>query len=98
MNKILYVLQPSSYEFFLLAESLNLKSHNLFKTIDNLSHAGRSLSEAFILASTNPQYDDRLFIELQVQYIKIPSSNLGRTCCVQNMLCTEIVYDIQNNF
>ena len=27
----------------------------------------KSLSEALISASTNPQYDDRLFIELQVQ-------------------------------
>ena len=34
---------------------------------------GKSLSEAFIFASTNPQHDHRLFIELQVQYIKIPS-------------------------
>ena len=32
---------------------------------------GKSLSEALISASTNPQYDDRLFIELQVQYILI---------------------------
>ena len=53
---------------------------------------GKSLSEAPILGSTNPQYDDRLFIELQVQYMKIPSSNLG-----ENILCTEIVSDIQNN-
>ena len=30
---------------------------------------GKSLSEALIFASTNPQYNDRLFIELQVQYI-----------------------------
>ena len=30
---------------------------------------GKSLSAALIFASTNPQYDDRLFIELQVQYI-----------------------------
>ena len=36
--------------------------------------AGKSLSEALILASTNPQYDKRLFIELPVQYLKIPSS------------------------
>ena len=43
---------------------------------------GKSLSEALIFASTNPQYDNRLFIELQVQYMKIPSSNLERTCCV----------------
>ena len=30
---------------------------------------GKSLSEALIFASTNQQYDDRLFIELQVQYL-----------------------------
>ena len=35
---------------------------------------GKSLSEALTLASTNPQYDNRLFIELRVQYIKIASS------------------------
>ena len=40
---------------------------------------GKSLSEALIFASSNPQYEDRLFIELQVQYMKIPSSLLGRT-------------------
>ena len=38
---------------------------------------GKSFSEALILASTNPQYDDRLFIELRVQYFQ-----------AQNMLCT----------
>ena len=27
-------------------------------------------------------------IELQVQYMKIPSSNLGRTCCVQKLFLT----------
>ena len=27
-------------------------------------NTGKSLSEALIFASTNPQYDDRLFIEL----------------------------------
>ena len=52
------------------------------------------MSEALIFASTNPQYDDRLLIELQVQYMKIPSSNLWRTCCV----FTEFFSDIQNNF
>ena len=31
---------------------------------------GRSFSEALILASTNPQYDKRLFIDLSVQYMK----------------------------
>ena len=49
---------------------------------------GKSLSEALIFASTNPQNDDKLFIELQVQYMKIPSSNLGRTCCVQKLFLT----------
>ena len=43
---------------------------------------GKSLPVAFIFASTKPQYDNRLFIELQVQYMKIPSSNLGTTCNV----------------
>ena len=43
-------------------------------------------------ASTKPQYDARLFIELQVQYMKIPSSEYG-----ENMLCTEIDFDILNN-
>ena len=32
------------------------------------------MSEALILASTNPQYDEWLFFELQVQYMKITSS------------------------
>ena len=35
---------------------------------------GKSLSESRIFASTKPQYDDRLVIELQVQYVKFPSS------------------------
>ena len=30
---------------------------------------GKSLSEVLIFASTNPQYDDRLFIELRVQFL-----------------------------
>ena len=32
---------------------------------------GKSLLEALIFVSTNPQYDDRFFIELQVHYMKI---------------------------
>ena len=46
------------------------------------SGTGKSLSESLIFASTNPQYDDRLFIELEVQYMKIPSSEPG-----ENMFC-----------
>ena len=37
-------------------------------------YTGKSFSEALILASTNPQYDKRLFIELRVQYMKTKSS------------------------
>ena len=44
---------------------------------------GKSFSEELILASTNPQYDKRLFIELQVQHMKIPCLEHGK-----NMLCT----------
>ena len=51
-------------------------------------HKGKSMSEALIFASTNPQYDDRLFIELQVQYMEIQRSNLRRTCCVQKLFLT----------
>ena len=56
------------------------------------------MSEALIFASTNPQYDNRLFIELPVQYMKIPSSEHAvyincfecqnknkKTICVHNM-------------
>ena len=38
-------------------------------------NAGKSFSEALSLALTNPQYNKRLFIELRVQYMKIPSSD-----------------------
>ena len=47
-------------------------------------YTGKSLSEAHIFVSTNPQHDDRLFIELQVQYMKIPSSNLGEHVVYRN--------------
>ena len=61
-------------------------------------NTGKSLSEALIFASTSPQYDDRLFIELQVQYMKIPSSNLGRTCCVQKLFLTFRTIFVLNMF
>ena len=61
-------------------------------------YTGKSLSEALIFASTNPQYDNRLFLELQVQYMKIPSSNLGRTCCVQKLFLTFRTILVHNMF
>ena len=39
-----------------------------------VSSTGKSLLEALILASTNPQYDKRLSIDLPVQYMKTTSS------------------------
>jgi hypothetical protein len=59
---------------------------------------GKFLSEALIFASTNPQYDDRLFSELTVQYMKIPSSNLGRTCCVQKLFLIFRTIFVRNMF
>ena len=37
-------------------------------------NTGKALSEALILAATNPQYDKRLIIDLPVQYMKTASS------------------------
>jgi hypothetical protein len=48
------------------------------------THTGKSLLEALILASTNPLYDKRLFIDLPVQYMKTTSS--------EHELCTLIVF------
>ena len=47
----------------------NLKERNVWSFYQNLNQVctGKSLSEALIFASTNPKYDDRLFIELRVQ-------------------------------
>ena len=60
---------------------------------------GKSLSKALILGSTNPQYDKRLFIDLQVQYIKtISSEHDVYTNCfcfdIQNNLCTQHVLSL----
>ena len=63
---------------------------------------GKSFSEALILPSTNPQFDKRLFIELQVQYMKIPrSEHVVFTNCfcfsfnIQNNLCTQHVLSLE---
>ena len=61
----------------------------------DLTCTGKSLSEAFILTSTNPQYDNRLSIDLPAQYMKKTSSEHG-----ENMMGTRMVFcfGIQNNF
>ena len=37
-------------------------------TVMTIANTGYSLSEALILASINPKYDNRMLVELQVQY------------------------------
>ena len=86
-----YLLWILSVESFSSNSSLSFWQ-NENRNLSNALGRGKSLSETLIFASTNPQYDDRAFIELQVQYIKIPSSE---HC--EKMLCTEVVFDIQNN-
>ena len=61
---------------------------------------GKYFSKALILASTNPQYDKRLFIELRVQYMNIESSELVECincseCQSKNNLCTQHVLSLQ---
>ena len=48
--------------------------HDRWKAMVEMIFTGKSLSETLIFALTSPQYDDRLFNELQVQCMKIPSS------------------------
>ena len=52
-----------------------------------ISCTGYSLSEPVILTSTNPNYDDRLFFELRVQYKK-----------VHYMLCASNCSECQNKW
>ena len=57
-------------------------------------YTGKSFSEALILKSINPQYDDRLFIESRVQYKKIPSSEhvVYKDCfeCQNKKQCSQL--------
>ena len=52
---------------------------------------GKSFSEALISASTNPKYDKRLFIKLQVYYMK--TTSLEHAVFIN---CSECQY--KNNF
>ena len=54
------------------------------------NRTGKSFSEALILASTNPQYEKKLSIDLPVQYMKTISSEHG-----ENMLCAKIVLNVK---
>ena len=82
-------------EFIL--QCLNIYN-STYVIVIKLIHTGKSLSKALIFPLTNPQYDDRWFIELQVQYIKIPSSNMGRRCSVQKLFLTFRTIFVHNMF
>ena len=58
-----------------------------FVALNQLLQVHKSLAEVLTFASTNPQYDDRLFIELEIQFMKVPSLEH-----VKNILCTQIVF------
>ena len=70
----------------------------LLGNMSQCDNTGKSLSEALIFVSTKPQYDKELFIELKVQNMKIPSSNLGRTYCVQKLFLTFRTFFVHNMF
>ena len=72
---------------FDLLSDLFSSPHSSISKIQKVSFTGKSFSEAIILESTDPQCDKRLFIELQVHYMKIPSSEHD-----ENMMCTQIVF------
>ena len=67
----------------------NIVGPYIAETVATAPLTGKSLSEALIFVSTNPQYDNRLFIGLQIQYMKFPSSerdeNMLRTCCLHKL-------------
>ena len=90
----IYICQAS---FLLIIDNFWIDKQTILSSYI-LAVTGKSLSEALIFASTNPQYDDRLFIELQVQYMKIPNSNLGRACCVQKLFLTFRTMFVRNMF
>ena len=54
------------------SKSGSMSWNNFWRSIP--AFTGKSFSEALILATTNPQYDKRLLIDLPVQYMKTTSS------------------------
>ena len=70
---------------------------------------GKSLSEALIFVSPNPQYDNRLLIELRVQYEENTSSEhvVYKNCfeChnknkkqILYIICFELVFEVVNQY
>ena len=49
---------------------------------ENKEDTGKSFSETLFLASTKPQYDKRLFVDLPVQYMNALSFYVTKTVLV----------------
>mgnify|MGYP001270010502 CR=1 FL=1 len=82
VNRDLILIQPEAFGSSL--RQVTTLPKNYFGRFAHTSHiTGKSLSEALILASIIPKYDDRLFIELPVQYMKNTSS--------EDVICTKII-------
>ena len=60
----------------LLCHNQQQQKKSSFVSKGNGPSTGKSVSESLILESVNPQYDEKLFIELPKKY-------KFRTCCVQ---------------
>ena len=65
-----------------------------FLTFSSSRGTGKSLSEEFILISTNPHFDKTLFLIYLFNTWKLQAQNMGRTCCAQKLF---YCFDIQNN-
>ena len=59
---------------------------------------GKSLSEALIFASTNPQYDDRCSLNYKFNTWKFLAQNMGRICCVQKLFWVSKKISVHNMF
>ena len=61
-----------------------VKRTSVFSSNFSMPGTGKSWSEALIFASTNPQYDDRLFIELQFNTWKFQAQTWGEHVVYRN--------------
>ena len=80
---LLYVM-PALWSEIFFWSNIVFFAPNFVLNISSISITGKSLSEELVLTATNPQYDKRLFMELQVEYMK--TKYKLRTCCVQKLL------------
>ena len=79
VRKILRSSNSKTLEAFsyLVQDEFLRYGYNTSLVLELITSTGKSLSEALISASTNPQYDDRLFIELQDNTYKFQPQTWG---------------------